>query len=221
MSVRASAVEKTSSCTTTPPGRTVRRSWCQVAGLKAIGMATWARRAIWPWGVTRSWYHVGRPSMLEGNTFLGATGIPMWKIARVRIRFAVWLPEPLTVAAWMVRSLMIWLVTWSLAADCEFYAHVRSEPGVQAADWLQSTTCEGRHPQGDRARRTPGGARPRLRDQACRRPPPRQRRVGPLVSGRHHRPGLPAGRGQDRQGRPPPDRTGAPRPPGPRPLRPP
>ena len=49
--------------------------------------------------------------MLEGNTFLGATGMPIWKMARVKIRFAVWLPEPLTVAAWMVRSLMIWLVT--------------------------------------------------------------------------------------------------------------
>ena len=29
------------------------------------------------------------------------------KIARVRTRFAVWLPDPLTVAAWMVRSLVI------------------------------------------------------------------------------------------------------------------
>src|SRR5712692_6772191 len=171
-------------------------------------MSTWSRRAMWPWGVTRSWYHVGRPSMLEGKTFLGATGIPIWKIARVRIRFAVWLPEPLTVAAWMVRSLMIWLVTWSSAADCEFYAHVRSEPGVQAADWLQSTTCEGRHPQGDRARRTPGGARPRLRDQACRRRPRGQRRVGRRVGGRHHRRGLPAGRCQDRRGRRRPDGRG-------------
>src|SRR6266849_5528737 len=24
-------------------------------------MSTWSRRAMWPWGVTRSWYHVGRP----------------------------------------------------------------------------------------------------------------------------------------------------------------
>src|SRR5712692_4923988 len=171
-------------------------------------MSTWSRRAMWPWGVTRSWYHVGRPSMLEGKTFLGATGIPIWKIARVRIRFAVWLPEPLTVAAWMVRSLMIWLVTWSWAADCEFYAHVRAELGVQAADWLQSTTCEGRYPQGDRARRTPGRARPRLRDQACRSRPRGQRRVGRRIGGIHHRRGLPAGRRQDRQGRHRPDGGG-------------
>ena len=52
--------------------------------------------------------------MLEGNTFLGATGMPMWKIALVRTRLAVWLPEPLTVAAWMVRSLMICCVNFSL-----------------------------------------------------------------------------------------------------------
>src|SRR5260370_38830255 len=146
------------------------------------------------WGVTRSWYQVGGRSMLEGKTFLGATGMPIWKIARVRISFAVCLPEPLTVAAWMVRSLMIGLVTWSCAADCEFYAHVPAEPGVQAADWLQSTTCEGRHPQGNRARRTPGGARPGLRDHAFPRHPRRQRRVGRRVGGIHHRRGLPASR---------------------------
>jgi len=64
--------------------------------------------------------------MLEGKTFLGATGIPMWKIARVRTRLAVWLPEPLTVAAWIVRSLMFWSVT-SVLGDCEFYAHAHPE----------------------------------------------------------------------------------------------
>src|SRR5579859_3483193 len=56
----------------------------------------------------RSWYHVGSPSMLEGKTFLGATGMPIEKRARVRTRLAVWLPEPFTVAAWKVRSLTIW-----------------------------------------------------------------------------------------------------------------
>src|SRR5579864_7570073 len=43
--------------------------------------------------------------MLEGKTFLGATGMPIRKIALVRTRLEDWLPEPLTVAAWMVRSL--------------------------------------------------------------------------------------------------------------------
>ena len=60
---------------------------------------------MWPCGVMRSWYQVGRPSMFEGKTFFGATGMPMWNIARVSTRLAVWLPEPFTVAAWMVRLL--------------------------------------------------------------------------------------------------------------------
>src|SRR2546423_7982296 len=45
--------------------------------------------------------------MFEGKTFLGATGMPIENIARVRTRLADWLPEPLTVAAWNVRSLTI------------------------------------------------------------------------------------------------------------------
>jgi len=73
--------------------------------------------------------------MLEGKTFFGATGIPMWKIALVRTRFAVWLPEPLTVAAWMVRSLTIGSVTSLFRmADYGFYA-----PAAGALDCLQSS----------------------------------------------------------------------------------
>src|SRR5438105_4009561 len=43
--------------------------------------------------------------MFDGKTFFGATGMPIEKIARVSTRFADWLPDPLTVAARMVRSL--------------------------------------------------------------------------------------------------------------------
>ena len=102
---------------TAPPGRTDLRSSRQVAGLKAISTSTWSVRAMWPSGVMRSWYHVGRPSMFEGKTFFGATGMPILKIARVRTRLAVWLPDPLTVAAWIVRSLIICSVTSFLVAD--------------------------------------------------------------------------------------------------------
>src|SRR5438093_5247230 len=56
--------------------------------------------------------------MLEGKTFLGATGMPMEKIARVSTRLAVWLPEPLTVAAWMVRSLTTGLEDTKRAINC-------------------------------------------------------------------------------------------------------
>ena len=72
--------------------------------------------------------------MLEGKTFFGATGMPMWKIALVKTRLAVWLPEPLTVAAWMVRSLTMGSVTSIFVmADLEFYACARS-----ALDSLES-----------------------------------------------------------------------------------
>src|SRR5437868_2447190 len=131
---------------TTPPGRTVLRSSRQVATLKATRTSTLSERAMWPSGVIRSWYQVGRPSILDGNTFLGATGIPMWKIALVKTRFAVWLPEPLTVAAWIVRSLTIGSVTSILLADLGFYARAGS-----ALDSLESSSREGRRPQGDRA----------------------------------------------------------------------
>src|SRR5580704_7563348 len=49
--------------------------------------------------------HVGKPSMFEGNTFFGATGTPSRRIALVMTRFEDWLPEPLTVATRMVKSL--------------------------------------------------------------------------------------------------------------------
>ena len=43
--------------------------------------------------------------MFDGNMFLPETGTPIWKIDRSRTRLAVWLPEPLTVATWMLKSL--------------------------------------------------------------------------------------------------------------------
>src|SRR5690242_15871809 len=42
--------------------------------------------------------------MLEGKRFLPDTGTPIWKMARRSVVFAVWLPEPLTVATWIVKS---------------------------------------------------------------------------------------------------------------------
>src|SRR6185503_20862376 len=44
--------------------------------------------------------------MFEGNRFFPLTGMPIWKMARSNTVFAVWLPEPLTVATWMLKSLM-------------------------------------------------------------------------------------------------------------------
>src|SRR5881296_381388 len=44
--------------------------------------------------------------MFDGNRFLPLTGMPIWKMARSNTVFAVWLPEPLTVATLMLKSLM-------------------------------------------------------------------------------------------------------------------
>src|SRR5262245_37697580 len=52
-------------------------------------------------------YQVGRPAMLEGKRFLPLTGTPILKIARMRVLLAVWLPERLTVAATIAKSLTI------------------------------------------------------------------------------------------------------------------
>ena len=50
-------------------------------------------------------YQVGSPAMLDGKRFLPETGTPIWKIDLSRTMLAVWLPEPLTVATWMLKSL--------------------------------------------------------------------------------------------------------------------
>ena len=52
--------------------------------------------------------------MFDGNMFLPDTGTPIWKMERSRTRLAVWLPEPLTVATWMLKSL-----TTRVATECE------------------------------------------------------------------------------------------------------
>ena len=43
--------------------------------------------------------------MFEGNRFFPDTGTPIWNIERNSTRFAVWLPEPLTVATRILKSL--------------------------------------------------------------------------------------------------------------------
>ena len=57
---------------------------------------------------------VGRPWMLDGKRFLPETGIPIWKMARIRMLLEDWLPEPLAVATWIEKSL-----TTRVATECE------------------------------------------------------------------------------------------------------
>src|SRR5205814_5385257 len=62
-------------------------------------------RPTYPSLFARMVYHVGSPAMFDGNMFLPETGTPIWKIERRRTRLAVWLPDPLTVATWIAKSL--------------------------------------------------------------------------------------------------------------------
>src|SRR5829696_697629 len=58
--------------------------------------------------------------MFEGKRFLPDTGMPIWKMDRSSTRLAVWLPDPLTVATWMLKSLMTapapWRAGWPASA---------------------------------------------------------------------------------------------------------
>ena len=63
-------------------------------------------RAVHPSPLTRISYQVGRPWMLEGNTFFPVTGIPMRKMACMRRPLALADPVPLTVAILRARSLI-------------------------------------------------------------------------------------------------------------------
>ena len=63
-------------------------------------------RAVYPRAFARMVYQVGNPAMFDGNRFFPETGTPIWKIDRISTRFAVWLPDPLTVATWIEQSLM-------------------------------------------------------------------------------------------------------------------
>src|SRR3979490_1769480 len=112
--------------------------------------------------------------MLEGKTFFGATGMPMWKIALVSTRLAVWLPEPLTVAAWMVRSLMICWVNFSFSPRNRDFTRVQDPGGIA----YSSSSGEGRYTERAGPGRAPVGAGSRHGGQADRGGARSQHRVG-------------------------------------------
>ena len=87
---------------------------------------------MYPSLFARMVYQVGSPAMFDGNMFLPDTGTPIWKSERSRTRLAVWLPDPLTVATWILKSLTI-----------------RRVAGCVAASWT-ATHSEGTGPSGAR-----------------------------------------------------------------------
>src|SRR5215471_20250027 len=90
---------------TAAPGWTVRMSSWAVSGFMQISTPMSRRRAMNPSFEARIVNQVGRPWMLEGKRFLPETGIPIWKMDRMRIVFDDWDPEPLAVATWIEKSL--------------------------------------------------------------------------------------------------------------------
>ena len=62
-------------------------------------------RPMYPCLLARMVNQVGSPAMFDGNMFLPDTGTPIWKMERISTAFAVWLPDPLTVATCMEKSL--------------------------------------------------------------------------------------------------------------------
>src|SRR5581483_11657263 len=76
-----------------------------VSGFIATRMSISLRRPIYPCLLARMVNQVGNPAMLDGNMFLPETGTPIWKMERINTVLAVWLPDPFTVATWMLKSL--------------------------------------------------------------------------------------------------------------------
>src|SRR5215471_8251922 len=95
---------------TTPPAATPAISSAAVWRFSATTISAVSRRPIKPSLLARILNHVGSPWMFDGNIFLPLTGMPILKSARSRQLLAVWLPDPLTVAATIVKLLIpAWL----------------------------------------------------------------------------------------------------------------
>ena len=75
-------------------------------------------RPMYPRLLARMVYQVGSPAMFDGNMFLPDTGMPISRMERSSTRLAVWLPDPLTVATWMLKSLTT-LVRAGVVFSCE------------------------------------------------------------------------------------------------------
>src|SRR5215475_399960 len=103
---------------TAAPGATVFTSSCAVSGFMQMSTPTSRRRAMNPSFDARIVNQVGSPWMFEGKRFLPETGIPIWKIDRMRIVLEDCEPEPLAVATWIEKS----LITGGRLADSERFS---------------------------------------------------------------------------------------------------
>src|SRR5258707_8336289 len=72
----------------------------------ATTISALSRRAMNPRSSRRMVNQVGSPAMFDGKRFLPLTGMPILKSARISAVFAVWLPDPFTVAMTREKLLM-------------------------------------------------------------------------------------------------------------------
>ncbi len=103
---------------------------------------------MYPSLLARMVNQVGSPAMFDGNMFLPETGTPIWKMDRIRTLLAVWLPEPLTVATCMEKSLMTgWAAGGTPTGDVAAEDNRRDLPaqfGYLGSDYrLSDTRAEG------------------------------------------------------------------------------
>src|SRR5262245_25975233 len=65
------------------------------------------RRPRWPASVTRTSYQVGKPWMFDGKMLREAIGTPIRRMERAKRRLALAEPEPLTLANFTTKSLVL------------------------------------------------------------------------------------------------------------------
>src|SRR5215470_12589272 len=90
---------------TAAPGATDRTSSWAVSGFMQMSTPMSRRRAMKPSLEARIVNQVGRPWMFDGKRFFPETGMPIWKMARIRMLFEDMLPDPFAVATWIEKSL--------------------------------------------------------------------------------------------------------------------
>src|SRR5438874_4234015 len=91
---------------TAPPGAIDKTSSRAVSGFIAIKTSISFLRATQPCLLVRIVNQVGRPAMFEGKRFLPETGIPIMKMLRSSTLLEDCEPDPLTVATWILKSLI-------------------------------------------------------------------------------------------------------------------
>src|ERR1700735_5914938 len=90
-----------------PPERSERMSSRAVSAFIATSSSISRLRATYPRLLARMVYHVGNPAIFDGKRFFPLTGIPIPNMLLSSTRLADCDPDPLTVATWMLKSLMI------------------------------------------------------------------------------------------------------------------